>query len=163
MITGNNWPTGAVTFLFSDIEDSTSLWDRHRAAMRPALAEHDALLETAVSTNNGVIVKTTGDGAMAAFSSPSDALSAAMDAQRALHDSGWTTITPDRIRVRMGLHTGESELRAGDNHGTAVNRAARLMSIGHGGQVLLSGTTPNLIRGGLPQETSLLDLGEHRL
>jgi len=160
---GDNWPSGAVTFLFSDIEDSTPLWDRHRAAMRSALAEHDRILQTAVTTNGGVIVKTTGDGAMAAFASPSNALSAALDAQGALLDAPWATIAPDKIRARIGLHTGEAELRAGDYFGTAVNRAARLMASGHGGQILLSGTTSALLRGSLPEETSLLDLGEHSL
>ena len=168
MTNDNEWPSGAVTFLFTDIEDSTPLWDRHRAAMRPALAEHDALLETAVIANDGVIVKTTGDGAMAAFASPSAALSAALDAQRALQDAQWEAIAPDRIRVRMGLHTGEAELRAGDYYGTAVNRAARIMSIGYGGQVLISGTTARLVEaalmgGELPGEAGLLDLGEHQL
>jgi class 3 adenylate cyclase len=159
----NDWPTGAVTFLFSDIEESTPLWDRHRAAMRPALAEHDRILQTAVTANGGVIVKTTGDGAMAAFASPSAALSATLDAQHALLDEPWSTIAPDKIRARMGLHTGEAELRAGDYFGTAVTRAARIMAGGHGGQILLSGTTSALLRGSLPQETSLLDLGEHSL
>ena len=163
MTYSSSWPTGAVTFLFTDIEDSTPLWDRHRTAMRPALAEHDALLNTAVTTNGGVIVKTTGDGIHAVFASPSAGLSAALDAQRALLDAQWPGIAPDSIRVRMGLHTGEAELRAGDYYGTAVNRAARIMSIGHGGQVLLSGTTAALIRGDLPHDTGLLDLGEHRL
>jgi predicted ATPase/class 3 adenylate cyclase len=163
MTSDASWPGGAVTFLFTDIEDSTPLWDRHRMAMRAALAEHDALLETAVRTNDGVIVKTTGDGAMAAFNSPSAALAAAIDAQRALRDAAWPTIAPDRIRVRMGLHTGEAELRAGDYYGTAVNRAARLMSIGHGGQTLLSGTTAGLMGNELPENVNLRDLGLHQL
>jgi predicted ATPase/class 3 adenylate cyclase len=163
MKTADNWPTGAVTFLFSDIEESTPLWDRHRAAMRPALAEHDRVLQAAVSDNGGVIVKTTGDGAMAAFASPSAALLAALDAQHALLDEPWATIAPDKIRVRMGLHTGEAELRAGDYFGTAVNRTARLMAIGHGGQILLSGRTADLVRGDLVQGVDLRDLGEHQL
>ncbi|MFN2143218.1 MAG: ATP-binding protein, partial [Candidatus Promineifilaceae bacterium] len=157
------WPSGAVTFLFSDIEDSTALWDRHRGAMRPALAEHDDLLRTAIEANNGLIVKSTGDGIMAVFSSPTSALTAALDAQRRLQDAQWPDIAPDRIRVRMGLHSGEAEQRAGDYYGTAVNRAARIMSIGHGGQILISGTIAGLVRGELTGETSLLDLGEQRL
>ncbi len=87
METDHRWPTGAVTFLFSDIEDSTPLWDRHPSAMRSALAEHDALLRTAVESNAGVMVKTTGDGMMAAFVSPFDALLAALNAQRALQEA----------------------------------------------------------------------------
>jgi predicted ATPase/class 3 adenylate cyclase len=160
---GKNWPTGTVTFLFSDIESSTPLWDRHRTGMQPALAEHDQILQSAVTANDGVIVKTTGDGAMAAFASPSAALTASLDAQRALLDTRWPTIDPDKIRARMGLHTGEAQLRAGDYFGTAVNRAARIMAGGHGGQILISGTTSALLRGGLPREINLLDLGEHRL
>ncbi|MFN2104982.1 MAG: adenylate/guanylate cyclase domain-containing protein [Candidatus Promineifilaceae bacterium] len=112
MPVSQSWPGGVVTFLFSDIEDSTPLWDQHRGAMRTALAVHDEILQTAVSSNGGLIVKTTGDGAMAAFVSPSAALAAALDAQRALRDAAWETIAPDRIRARMGLHTGEAELRA---------------------------------------------------
>jgi len=160
---GDNWPTGAVTFLFSDIEESTPLWDRHRAAMRPALAEHDRILQTAVTANGGIIVKTTGDGAMAAFASPTAALTAALDAQIALLKATWATMAPVKIRARMGLHTGEAELRAGDYFGTAVNRAARLMSVGHGGQVLLSGRTADLVRGDLAQGVDLRDLGKHPL
>ncbi|MFN2134500.1 MAG: ATP-binding protein [Candidatus Promineifilaceae bacterium] len=163
MVTEQVWPSGAVTFLFSDIVDSTPLWDRHRADMRRALAEHDALLRTAVESNGGVVVKSTGDGIHAVFSSPLESLLAAIAAQRALQDAQWPAITPDRIRVRMGLHTGEAELRAGDYFGAAVNRAARLMSIGHGGQILLSGTTAALIRDELPNDVTLLDLGEHQL
>jgi predicted ATPase/class 3 adenylate cyclase len=164
LLTDNNhWPKGAVTFLFSDIEDSTPLWDRHRAGMRPALAEHDRILQTAVMANGGVIVKTTGDGLMAAFTFPAAALAAALDAQRALLETPWPTIAPDKIRARMGLHTGEAELRVGDYFGTAVNRAARLMSTGHGGQILLSGTTADLVRGDLAAEIALRDLGEHPL
>ncbi|UCG24357.1 MAG: hypothetical protein JSW55_19925 [Chloroflexota bacterium] len=163
MTTDHTWPTGAVTFLFTDIEHSTPLWDRHRSAMRPALAEHDALLKAAVESNAGVLVKTTGDGLMAAFISPSSALGAALDAQKALQEATWSALAPDRIRVRMGLHTGEAELRAGDYYGTAVNRAARLMSVGHGGQVLVSGTTARIIEGNLPDDVGLADLGEYRL
>ncbi len=162
MTVNQEWPSGTVTFLFTDIEDSTPLWDRHRAAMRPALAEHDALLQTAVESNGGVVVKSTGDGMMAAFASPSAALSAALDAQRALLDAQWPTIATDKIRVRMGLHTGEAELRAGDYFGTAVNRTARIMSIGHGGQVLLSGATAVLVNS-LDEQVTLKDMGDVRL
>ena len=163
MTADHEWPTGAVTFLFSDIENSTPLWDRHQSAMQPALAKHDALLRTAVQSHGGIVVKNTGDGLLAAFISPANALSAAVTAQRALYDAAWPTIAPDRIRVRMGLHTGEAELREGDYYGSAVNRAARLMSIGYGGQVLVSSTTIRLIEEALPAEINLLDLGEHQL
>ncbi|MFN2103793.1 MAG: ATP-binding protein [Candidatus Promineifilaceae bacterium] len=157
------WPSGAVTFLFSDIEDSTRLWDQYGAAMRPALAAHDEILRTAVERHGGVVVKTTGDGIHAVFVSPSAALSAALDGQRARRDAAWSSIAPDTIRVRMGLHSGEAELRDGDYYGTAVNRAARLMAIAHGGQVLVSGTSARLVEGSLPEEITLLDLGEQQL
>jgi predicted ATPase/class 3 adenylate cyclase len=163
MTTSHNWPTGVVTYLFTDIENSTLLWDRHRSAMRPALAEHDALLKTAVESNDGVVVKTTGDGLMAAFFSPASALTAALEAQQVLQQATWSAIDPDRIRVRMGLHAGEAELRAGDYYGTAVNRAARLMSIGHGGQILLSGTTTRFLQSNLPDDVKLIELGEYSL
>ena len=166
--TSSNLPTGTVTFFFSDIEGSTSLWEAHPEGMRTALARHDELLRTAVTANHGSVIKITGDGVMAAFASYSTALMAALDAQRALQDEQWLSIAPDKIRVRVGLHTGEAELRAGDYYGTAVNRAARIMDIGHGGQILLSGATARfvqtaLVSGGLPDDISLLDLGEHRL
>ena len=163
MATDDKWPTGVVTFLFTDVEDSTPLWDHQGSAMRPALAEHDLLLKTAVESNAGVIVKNTGDGVMAAFVSPSDALLAALDAQHILQEATWSTIAPDRIRVRMGLHTGEAELREGDYYGTTVNRAARLMSIGHGGQILVSSTIARLAESNLPKDISLSNLGEHKL
>ncbi len=131
--------------------------------MRAALASHDSLLKSAVESNGGVVVKTTGDGIHAAFASPSDASAAALDAQRTLRDAQWPSIAPDSIRVRIGLHTGEAELREGDYYGTAVNRAARIMSIAHGGQVLVSGTTARLLEDGLRGGAGLLDLGQHRL
>ncbi len=152
-------PTGTVTFLFSDIQDSTRLWEQFPQAMQPALASHDALLKDAITSNLGHVVKTTGDGAMAVFTTAQDGLNAAIAAQRGLQ-----AVTQEpHIHVRMSLHTAEAELRAGDYYGQAVNRAARLMSVGHGGQVLLSGTTAQVLRDQLPEGASLLDLGEHAL
>lgn len=160
-IAGGSLPTGTVTFLFADIEGSTRLWEQHPEAMQSALARHDALLRQAVEANNGRIVKTTGDGLHAVFDASSDAIAAALSGQRALSSEPWPPAT--QLRVRMALHVGEAEYRDGDYYGPALNRAVRLMAIGHGGQVLLSAITAGLARELLPASASLDDLGEHRL
>jgi predicted ATPase len=129
--------------------------------MRGALARHDAILRDAVAQNHGEIVKTTGDGVHAVFTSARDALDAAVDAQLALHKADWGEIV--ELRVRMGLHTGEAELRDGDYYGPTVNRAARLMACAHGGQIVASQTTAQLLEDALPAGVALEDLGEHRL
>src|SRR5580658_3521720 len=152
-------PSGTVTFLFTDIEGSTRLWQDDESAMRSALSRHDELLRQAVADHNGIVFSTMGDGLAAAFTSASAAVTAALASQQLLEAEAWPTATP--IRVRMGLHTGEAELRDGDYFGTAVNRAARLMAIGHGGQVLVSSQTAGLIGDG--GRLTLVDLGEHRL
>jgi predicted ATPase/class 3 adenylate cyclase len=154
-------PTGTVTFLFTDLEGSTRLWEQHPEVMKSALARHDAILQDAVENHDGVVVKTRGDGLHAVFSVASDAVAAALDAQLALTREEWAL--PDRLRVRMGLHTGVAEVRAGDYFGTAVNRAARVASAAHGGQVVASAATADLVRDELALDVTLLDLGEHRL
>jgi class 3 adenylate cyclase len=154
-------PTGTVTFLFTDLEASTRLWEEFPDAMQDALARHDALVQGAVATHDGYVVKTTGDGAHAAFTTARNAINAALDAQLALTREEWGDTGP--LQVRMGLHTGVSELRDGDYYGTAVNRAARLMSIAHGGQVVCSQATADLVRDDLGATAQLTDLGEHRL
>jgi predicted ATPase/class 3 adenylate cyclase len=154
-------PTGTVTFLFTDIEGSTRLWEDHPDEMRDALANHDAILRASVTSSRGAIVKTTGDGVHAVFASAHDGLEAAVGAQRALTAESWPSATP--IRVRMGLHSGEAEYRDGDYFGSATNRAARLMSVAHGGQLLVSLGTAELLSDELPGDVRLLDLGEHRL
>ena len=116
-------PSGTVTFLFTDLEDSTRLWEAHPDAMRVALARHDELLSTAIEAHQGRVVKTTGDGVHAVFASVRDAVDAAIAAQCALCAEAWETTGP--LRVRMGLHTGEGEQRRGDYFGPALNRAAR--------------------------------------
>jgi class 3 adenylate cyclase len=131
--------------------------------MRPVLARHDLILRQAVESNQGHIVKTTGDGCHAAFETAAGGIAAALAGQQALAADPWVEIQPQALRVRMGVHTGEAEARAGDYYGAAVNRAARLMSIGHGAQVLVSNSTAELVRDSLLPEISLLDLGEHRL
>ena len=129
-------PSGTVTFLFTDIEGSTRLWQDQPQAMQVALARHDALLRQAVERHDGHLVKMTGDGVHAAFATAPDALAAALDAQRALQAEPWDPEAP--ISVRMGLHTGSAEEREGDYYGPVTNRAARLAAAGHGGQTLLS-------------------------
>src|SRR5262245_60234224 len=129
--------------------------------MRAALARHDALLRRAVRGHGGHVVKPTGDGLHAAFARAPDALGAALAAQRALAAEPWDLPTP--LRARMGLHMGACEEREGDYYGPAVNRAARVMQAGHGGQVLLSQATAALVRGELPAGAGLRDLDEHRL
>jgi len=154
-------PTGTVTFLFTDIEGSTKLWEQHPEAMREALARHDVLLRQAIEQHHGHVVKGTGDGLHAVFSRASDALSACLKAQLAFQQEEQQEAAS--IRVRMALHTGAAQERDGDYFGSCVNRAARLMSIGHGGQVLLSEVTQGLVKDNLPQGASLKELGWHRL
>jgi predicted ATPase/class 3 adenylate cyclase len=154
-----NLPSGTVTFLFTDIEGSTQLWEKHPGAMKDALARHDSILRAAIESNGGYVIKTTGDGFHAVFEKAVAAVQATLTAQRAFQEP----ICDLMIRVRMGLHTGEAERRAGDYHGQALNRAARIMSAGRGGQVLLSSVTAELAREHLPGNLALLDLGEHRL
>jgi predicted ATPase/class 3 adenylate cyclase len=150
-----------VTFLFTDLEGSTRLWEEHPEAMRDALARHDAILRDAVEHRDGVVVKTTGDGLHAAFATAPDSVLAALDAQRALIREEWAL--PEPLKVRMGLHTGVAEVRDGDYYGTAVNRAARVSAAAHGGQIVASAATADLVRDDLTPEVSLIDLGEHRL
>ncbi|MFN2555525.1 MAG: adenylate/guanylate cyclase domain-containing protein [Nitriliruptorales bacterium] len=150
-----------LTFLFSDLEASTSLWERFPAAMRAALERHDAILRRAVEDSEGRVVKTTGDGLMAVFPSASAGVKACLEAELRLQDEPWGETGP--LRVRMGVHAGEADPRAGDFFGPVVNRAARIMSAAHGGQVLLSALTAELVGERLPPEAGLRDLGEHRL
>ena len=150
-----------VTFLFTDIEGSTRLWEEHRAAMGVALAAHDVLLRTAVEGAGGTVVKTTGDGMLAAFDHTESAVTAAIEGQRSLDRHEWPET--DRLRVRMAIHSGSAEVRDGDFFGPALNRVARLLAIGHGDQVLVSGTSAALVAGALPPGCELVDLGEHRL
>jgi predicted ATPase/class 3 adenylate cyclase len=156
-------PTGTVTFLFTDIEGSTPLWEKHPEAMKAALAKHDAILHAAIESNHGHVLQSAGDGLHAVFATAAHGLQATLDAQRALCAYAWDEIKPSLIRVRMGIHTGEADLREGDYYGGTLNRAARIMAAGHGGQVLISGITAGLLRGQLPEQTTLVDLGEHRL
>ena len=156
-------PTGTVTFLFTDIEGSTKLWEQYPEAMKPALAKHDVILKEAVESNYGQIVKTTGDGVHAVFATAIDAVNASIAAQNMLQTSDVFKTSEVSLRVRMGMHTGEAELRDGDYYGGTLNRAARIMGVAYGEQILLSAVTAALAREQLPENTTLLDLGEHRL
>ncbi|MBA3507739.1 MAG: tetratricopeptide repeat protein [Betaproteobacteria bacterium] len=166
-------PRGTVTFLFTDIEGSTTLWEQYPDAMRVALARHDTLLRYAIESSDGRIVKTTGDGVYAVFCTAKDALVACLAAQRALQALEADVPSPEAAasdirlpiapRVRMGLHTGAAELRDGDYFGGSLNRAARIMSVAHGEQVLLSAATAEMVRGQLPEDVTLREMGEHRL
>ena len=166
-------PTDTVTFLFTDIEGSTTLWEQHPDAMQPALARHDQLLRQAIESSDGCIVKSTGDGVYAVFAAATNALAACLAAQRSLQEPGAGISNPApkateagmplSLRVRMGLHTGAAELRDGDYFGAELNRAARIMSSAHGGQILLSAATAELVRRHLPEGITLREMGEHRL
>ena len=159
------YPTGAVTFLFTDIEGSTPLWDTRPEAMRRALAHHNTLLRQAVEAHRGVVFKVVGDAFHAAFALPEDAVVAAVEAQQALQsqpDAAWGETGP--LRVRMGLHVGRGQWDGTDyiaDH--SLNQVARVMAAGHGGQILVSGAVAELVRGRLAAGVALRDLGEHRL
>ena len=140
-------PSGVVTFLFTDIEGSTRRWEADADAMRAALMAHDEVLRSAIGEHGGYLFSHTGDGVVAAFASPKDAIEAAIAAQRSLE-----------LPVRMGLATGEAELRDGDYFGAVLNRAARVMTAGHGGQILVADSTARLLSG-----VDLLNLGPRRL
>jgi predicted ATPase/class 3 adenylate cyclase len=156
------YPSGTVTFLFTDIEGSTALWERDRAAMASVVARHLALLDTAITAHGGVHFKTVGDAVQAAFPTAPQAVAAALSAQLALLTEDWGDI--GELRVRMALHAGEAEPDPrGDYLSAPLNRLSRLLSIGHGGQILLSQTVQQLARGALPAETELRNLGQHRL
>ena len=154
-------PARTATFLFTDIEGSTRLWEDHRDAMSGALETHDSLLRSVVERSGGGVVKTTGDGMLAAFDRAESALAAALDGQIDLAEHDWPGTGP--LRVRMAIHSGTADVRDGDFFGPALNRVARLLAIGHGGQVLVSGTTAGLVADDLPAGSELIDLGEHRL
>ncbi len=153
--------TGKITFLFTDVEGSTSLWEWKPKAMSEALSRHDKILRTVIEAHNGHVFKTVGDAFHATFSAAPDALEAALEAQRALLHESWGLTGP--LRVRMALHTGAAEERDGDYFGPSLNRVARLLSTGHGGQILLSLATRELVQDRLPHESGLRDLGERRL
>lgn len=177
-----DWPTGLVTFLYTDIEGSTRRWELFMPLKGPtanAVRRHDEIVSGAVARARGRVFRRNGDGFCIAFDDPSDALKAAHAAQRELQAEPWDelraalqTLDPawrdaarvdPTIRARMAIHVGTAEARDGDYFGGGPNRAARLLSAGHGGQVLVSGDTENMLRGGLHGGVELQPLGRHRL
>jgi predicted ATPase/class 3 adenylate cyclase len=154
-------PTGTLTFLFTDIEGSSRMWESSPQAMQAALARHDELLKQAIEEHGGYIFKTVGDAFCCAFLTAPDALEAALGAQRLLLKERWAESDP--LNVRMALHIGAAEERDGDYFGPPLNRVARLLSAAHGGQVLLSLPAQELVRDQLPAGINLANLGEHRL
>ena len=157
-------PTGTITFLFTDIQGSTPLWERAPEKMAVALQVHNAALRRAIEANGGVVFKVVGDAFNAAFPTAPQALKAAIDGQRALGSAPWNELGP--LKVRMGLHTGEAELDpGGDEYAVShsKNRVSRVMSAAYGGQILLSQESADLVRRRLPDGVTLKDLGEHRL
>lgn len=155
-------PVGTVTFLFTDIEGSTRRWEKHPAAMKAAIERHDALLKAAIEARGGQVFKTVGDAVYAAFPTAPGAILAAIEGQQAIQREQWNPeIAP--LKVRMALHTGIGEAYGNDYVGQPLNRVARLLSTGYGGQILISHPTYDLVYDALPAEVSLRDLGEHRL
>ena len=144
--------TRTFTFLFTDIQGSTRLWEEHPEAMRPSLARHDAILRAAIEGHGGHVFKTIGDAFCAAFEQPEQAVAAAAEAQRELQTGAWEGGGP--LRVRMALHTGPAEVREGDYFGPALNRVARLLAAAHGGQIVLTQATREALAGRSPRRWS---------
>jgi len=157
----HTFPTGTVTFLFTDVVDSSRLWEEHPDAMRHAMGVHDEVMSELIEANSGLMVKQTGDGAFAVFDSAIDATTAATAIQAALTAQSWGPAAA--LSIRMGLHTGEAELRNSDYFGSAVNRAARVMGLGSGGQIYLSAATSELVKDRLSDGMSIRDLGDQDL
>ena len=156
-------PTGTITFLFTDIEGSTQLWETAPEETSRAMARHDQIVENTVTANGGFLHRARGEGdsEFAVFHSAVDAVTAAVLIQKQFFVEPWATPRP--LKIRIALHTGTAALRLGDYYGSEVNRTARLRSIAYGGQVLLSGVTWSLVQGSLPHGVSVQDDGEHRL
>ena len=157
----NKVPTGTVTFLFSDIEGSTARWERAPVAMQEALQRHDRLVRAAIVDNEGHVFKTIGDAFCAAFPRAEAGVAAAVAVERSLAAEDFTAV--DGVRVRIALHSGTADERDHDYFGPVVNRVARLLSVAHGGQIILSGITADLAQGNMPAGLEFRDLGEHRL
>jgi len=162
-LTSPSLPSGTLTFLFTDVEGSTRLWEQHPVQMSLDMARHDVLIESCVAQHNGVIVRPRGEGdsRFAVFPEAVDAIAAASAIQHSFSIEAWSIPAP--LRVRIALHTGEADLRDGDYYGQAVNRCAKLRNAAYGGQTLISQATYHLVRQALPDGVSLRDLGEHHL
>ncbi len=161
-----NLPVVNASFLFTDIESSTRLWEEQPEWMRAALARHDALIERCVQKHQGQVFKTIGDAFCAVFPTSMAALNASIEAQTALFQAGLAEERQNgypHLRVRMAIHTGEAEERNGDYFGPCLNRVARLLAAGHGGQILISDAANQIVCLELPPTAALRDLGEHHL
>ncbi len=160
---GASLPTGVVTFLLTDVEASTSLWEQNAAAMSRALQRHDAMIDAAVSAAGGKVLKARGEGdsTFSVFTRPTEAVRAALAARRALEGENWPEGV--RLEVRFAIHMGEVEARDGDYYGTAVNRAARIRSLAVGGQILVSQAVAEVVVDHLPDDASMVELGEQQL
>ncbi len=156
-------PDGTVTFLFTDIEGSTSLWEEAPDSMMDALRLHDSTIDSATADHGGIPVKPRGEGdsRFIVFTSAIAAVEAASEIQKRLAEVA--SPTPRPIRIRISLHTGTAELQLGDYYGSAVNRAARLRAIAHGGQTVMSRSTWQLVQDKLPDGVTVQDMGDHRL
>jgi class 3 adenylate cyclase len=156
-------PEGVLTFLLTDIQDSTALWDTAPSAMAEALAHHEQIVHECVAANGGILVKSKGEGdsTLSVFSQATAAATAAVALQRQLIAEEWPRGIA--LRTRVGFHTGEAQLRAGDYYGGTLNRAARIRALATGGQILCSRATADLIADALPEGASLVDLGSQQL
>jgi class 3 adenylate cyclase len=152
-----------LTFVLTDVEGSTRLWEAHRQAMAGALVTHDRLISQVVANHGGRLVKAKGEGdsTFSVFASPAQAAAAALELQRALAAEPWPLPTP--LGVRVAVHAGDVQEREADFYGPVVNRCARLRAIGHGGQVLVSAVAAELVRENLPEGAFFRELGAHRL
>src|SRR5215204_4502184 len=161
-ISMRDFPSGTVTFLFTDVEGSTRRWEQNSVATRAVIERHFVLLDDAIRAHNGVRFKTVGDAVYAAFPSALDGVLAAIAAQRALIAEDWGALGP--VRVRMALHTGAATPQDGDYLSPALNRLARLIAAGAGGQILLSEATRQLVRdlSSVEEPIEFIDLGAHR-
>ena len=155
------YPSGTVAFLFTDIEGSTRRWETQRELTAVALERHFTSLREAVTTQNGVLFKTVGDAAQAAFPTVAMAVAAVVSAQGALRGENWGNLGP--LRVRMAIHAGEATPSGGDYLAPCLNRLARVLSVGYGDQILLTETARTLIADPVLPGYGLLDLGAHRL
>jgi len=154
-------PTGTVTFLFTDIEGSTRKWQNWPHKMKVALKLHDEILQKAIEHNGGWVFKTVGDAFCAAFHTAMDCINCALAVQQSINIEKWDL--PEKIKVRMSIHTGEAIERNRDYYGPALNRVARLESLAYGGQVLMSLVTAELIRDMIPEPLNIQYMGDHRL
>jgi class 3 adenylate cyclase len=157
----NGTRAGAVTFAFTHIEGSTARWERNQRGVQDAVRRHDAILHHAVARHGGHVFKTIGDAFCSAFERPKDAVAAMLAAQHMLAAEDFSAL--DGLRVRAAIHTGPADARDGDCFGSTVNKVARLLAIGHGGQILLTAETAAHVDGVLPEEVSLRDLGAYHL